>query len=232
MHPVLYFVTKHGYSVFFGALFAHQPDLPVPGPLFLSAAGALAAAGKMGLVAALVLAVPACVLADWPWYEAGRHQGNRVLHFIHRLTRDPDAHNRRAKRTFAKYGPSILFVAKFVPGLDAVTPPLAGTSGTSRVQFFALDAAGAGLYSSAYGGLGYILSHDLDRAAVYASKAGTVFAVLLVAVLAIFGTRYLVRRYRLTQEFGSGGRHDLIRLNLKPPSATISGSLERLEYEH
>jgi len=232
MHSVLYFVTKHGYSVLFGALFAHQLGLPVPGPLFLIAAGALAAAGKMGLVVALVLAVTACVLADWPWYEAGRHQGERVLHFIHRLTRDPDAHNRRAKKTFARYGPSVLFIAKFVPGLDAVTPPLAGTSGTSRVQFLALDAVGAGIYSCSYAGLGYMLSHDLDRAAAYASRAGTVFTVLLVTVLAIFGARYLVRRYRLTQEFSSGGRHDLIRLNLKPSVGNDSGSLERLEYEH
>ena len=205
MHSVLYFVTKHGYSVLFSALFARQLGLPVPGPLFLIAAGALAAAGKIRLVVALVLAVTACVLADLPWYEAGRHQGDRVLHFIHRLTRDPDAHNRRAKKTFARYGPSILFIAKFVPGLDAVTPPLAGTSGTSRVQFLALDAVGAGLYSCAYAALGYAFSRDLDRAAAYASRAGTVFAGLLVAVLAILGARYLVRRYRLTHEFGSGG---------------------------
>ena len=226
MHSVLYFVTKHGYSVLFGAMFAHQLGLPVPGPLFLIAAGALAAAGKMGLVVALVLAVTACVLADWPWYEAGRHQGDRVLHFIHRLTRDPDAHSRRAKKTFARYGPSILFIAKFVPGLDAVTPPLAGTSGTSRFQFVALDAVGAALYSCAYAGLGYAFSDDVGRAAAYASRAGTVFAVLFVAVLAIFGIRYLVRRYRLTHALGSGGRHDLIQLNLKPSSSTISGSPE------
>ena len=89
MHSVLDFVTKHGYSVLFAGIFVHQLGLPVPGPLFLIAAGALAAAGKMGLVVALVLAVTACVLADWPWYEAGRHKGDRVLHFIHRLTRDP-----------------------------------------------------------------------------------------------------------------------------------------------
>lgn len=205
MHSVLDFVTKHGYSVLFGALFAHQLGLPVPGPLFLIAAGALVAAGKMGLLVALVLAVIACVLADWPWYEAGRHRGDRVLHFIHRFTRDPDAHNRRAKKTFARYGPSILIIAKFVPGLDAVTPPLAGASGTSRVRFVALDAAGAWLYSCAYAGLGYAFSNDLDRAAAYASRAGTVFAALLVAVLAIFGARYLVRRYRLTRAFGSAG---------------------------
>jgi membrane protein DedA with SNARE-associated domain len=218
MHSVFEFVTKHGYSVLFGALFAHQLGLPVPGPLFLIAAGALAAAGKMGLVVAIVLAVIACLLADWPWYEAGRRHGDRVLHFIHRFTRDPAAHNRRAKRAFARYGPSILFVAKFVPGLDAVTPPLAGTSGTSRIRFIALDAVGAGLYSFAYAGLGYMLSHDLDRAAAYASRAGTVFAVLLVVVLAICGARYLVSRYRLTQEFGSGGA---ARPNPIKPEASV-----------
>ena len=39
MHSVLDFVTKHGYSVLFGGIFVHQLGLPVPGPLFLIAAG-------------------------------------------------------------------------------------------------------------------------------------------------------------------------------------------------
>ena len=203
MNEVAHFVAKHGYPILFAALFAHQLGLPVPGPLFLIAAGALAAAGKMGLVGALVLAVTACVLADWPWYEAGRRRGDRVLHFIHRLTRDPDAHDRRAKATFARYGPPILAIAKFVPGLDAVTPPLAGISRTSRIRFFGFDAVGAGLHSCAYAGLGYVFSHELDRAAAYAGRAATVLAALLIAVLAIFAGRHLVRRYRLTHDVGS-----------------------------
>ena len=90
-------------------------------------------------------------------------------------TRDPDFHDRRAKRTFARYGPALLLVAKFVPGLDAVAPPLAGTLRTSRVRFLALDAVGAALYACVYGGLGYVFSHDLNRAAVYVSRAGTAF---------------------------------------------------------
>ena len=152
MNDIVQFVMKHGYPILFAALFAHQLGLPVPGPLFLLAAGALAAAGKLGLVAVLVLAITASVLGDWPWYEAGRRRGDKVLHFIHRLARDPDAHDRRAKETFARYGPPILVIAKFVPGLDAVTPPLAGTSRTSRLRFLTFDAVGAGLYSCAYAG--------------------------------------------------------------------------------
>ena len=200
MNDIVQFVMKHGYSVLFGALFAHQLGLPVPGPLFLLAAGALAASGKLSLVAVLVLAITACVLGDWPWYEAGRRRGDKVLHFIHRLARDPDAHDRRAKETFARYGPPILVIAKFVPGLDAVTPPLAGTSRTSRLRFLTFDVVGAGLYSCAYAALGYVFSHDLDRAAAYAGRAGTVLAGLALAGLLVYVVRKLVRGYRLTRE--------------------------------
>ena len=196
MNDIFQFLLKHGYPTLFAALFAHQLGLPVPGPLFLLAAGALAAAGKLGLLAVLGLAIIAAILGDWPWYEAGRRDGDRVLHFIHRFARDPDARDRKAKETFARYGPPILVIAKFVPGLDAVTPPLAGTSRTSRLRFLAFDAVGAGLYSGAYVALGYVFKNDLERVAAYAGRAGTVLAGLALAGLLM----YTVRRYRLTHE--------------------------------
>src|SRR5271165_3326113 len=108
MTAVLHFVMKHGYSILFAAIFAHQIGVPLPGPLFLLAAGALAADGKLGLIPALGLSVTACVLADLVWYEAGCRRGAKVLHFIHSFMRDPDAHDRRAKEAFARYGPPLL----------------------------------------------------------------------------------------------------------------------------
>jgi len=210
MNDIVQTVLKHGYPTLFAALFAHQLGLPVPGPLFLLAAGALAAAGKLGLPAVLVLAIIASILGDWPWYEAGRRDGDRVLHFIHRLAPDPDAHDRRAKETFARYGPPILLIAKFVPGLDAVTPPLAGTSRTSRLRFLTVDAVGCSLYSGVYAGLGFVFSHDLERAAAYAGRAGTVLAGLALAGLLL----YTVRRYRLTHEFR------LVRITRSEPTGS------------
>ena len=194
MNAIVEFIMKHGYSVLFGALFAHQIGLPVPGPLFLLAAGALAAAGKLVLASALSLAVVACVLADWIWYEAGRRKGERVLHFLHRFTPDPVAAKRKAKKAFAKYGPPILVFDKFVPGLDAVAPPLAGTSGTTRLRFLALETTGALLYSGLYAGLGYVFCHDLDRVAKYAGRAGTLLGGLVLGVLAIYLIRKLAHR--------------------------------------
>lgn len=197
MNPILHFVIRHGYLLLFGAAFAHQIGVPVPGPLFLLAAGALSAAGKLRFTPAVALVVVACVMADWLWYEAGRLGGDKVLHFMHRLTRDPDFHDRRAKETFAKYGLRLLLIAKFVPGLDAVAPPLAGTSRTSRLTFLAFDTFGAGFYSVTYAGVGYAFSHDLDRAAAYVGRAGTVVAF---AALAVFVGHNLLRRYRTLRQ--------------------------------
>jgi len=198
VNAIFQFVLKHGYSFLLAALFAHQVGFPIPGPLLLLAAGALAAAGKLRVLDVVAITIIACVLADWIWFEAGRRRGDKVLHFLHRLTtRDPDFHDRRAKRTFARYGPALLLVAKFVPGLDAVAPPLAGTLRTSRVRFLALDAVGAALYACVYGGLGYGFSHDLNRAAAYVSRAGKLFAGLTLAAVFFYIIHQLVQRHRL-----------------------------------
>ncbi len=200
MKTILHFVLKHGYSILFAALFAHQIGFPIPGPLFLLPAGALAAAGKLGILAVIGITVIACVLADWVWYEAGRRGGDKVLHFLHRFTRDPDFHDRRAKETFARYGLPLLLISKLVPGLDAVLPPLAGTSRTSRVRFLAFDTVGAGLYASVYVGLGYLFSNDLDRAAAYVSRAGTLLVSLVLVGICIYIVHKLVQRNRLSRE--------------------------------
>jgi len=200
MNGIVQFVESHGYFILFAAVFVRQIGLPVPGFLFLLAAGSLAAARKLLLVAAVVLGVSACVLADWLWYEAGRWGGDKALHSIHRFTRDPECHDRRAKRIFARYGLPLLLVAKFMPGLDAIAPPLAGASRTGRLRFLFVDAVGAGLYSSAYCGLGYVFSHDLDRAMTYVGQARSLLLGLALVGSCIYIGLKMVRRLRTVRD--------------------------------
>lgn len=201
MNAIVQFVMKHGYSILFAAVFANQLGLPVPAVLFLLATGALAGSGRLSFDVAVVLALTASVLADWVWYEAGRRWGDTILHFINGLAIDPDLAARRSKKIFAKYGAQVLLVAKFVPGLDAATPPLAGISGTSRLRFLAFDAVGVSLWSGVYAGLGYAFSRDLDRAAAYAARMGQLFAVVALAGLSIYVGRRLARWCRFMREF-------------------------------
>jgi membrane protein DedA with SNARE-associated domain/rhodanese-related sulfurtransferase len=201
MNSIVQYLVQHGYSVLFAAVFANQVGLPVPSILFLLAAGALAGSGKLSLTAALGLALAASMLADWVWYAAGRHWGDTILHFIHGLAIDPDAAERRSKKNFAKYGPAVLLVAKFVPGLDAAAPPLAAISGISPLRFLAFDAAGVSLWSCAYTGLGYAFRRDLNRAVTYAGRMGRLFVIVALAGLCIYLGRRLVRWHRFIREF-------------------------------
>jgi membrane protein DedA with SNARE-associated domain/rhodanese-related sulfurtransferase len=200
MNAIVELLVKHGYSVLFASVFARQMWLPIPSALVLIAAGALAASGRMTLAAALGLAILACLLADVVWYEAGRRWGDRILHFIYGLALDPDAAARRSKETFVRHGPRTLMLAKFVLGLDAATPSLAGLSGISRLRFVVFDAVGAALWSGAYAGLGYAFGNDLDRAAAYATRLGTLWMVIVFALLVMYVGRKLIRWHRFVRE--------------------------------
>jgi membrane protein DedA with SNARE-associated domain/rhodanese-related sulfurtransferase len=200
VNAIVHLLVKHGYSVLFVSVFARQMWLPVPAILFLIAAGALADSGRMTLAFALGLAVVACLLADMVWYEAGRRWGDQILHFIYGLALDPDAACRRSKEAFVRHGARTLMLAKFVVGLDAAMPPLAGVSGTSRLRFIAFDAIGAALWSGVYGGLGYLLGKDLDHAATYGARLGLFWVILVSAALAMYLSRKLVRWHRFVRE--------------------------------
>jgi membrane protein DedA with SNARE-associated domain len=194
MTDIVRFVESHGYSILFAVIFVRQVGVPLPGFPFLLAAGALASAGRLDFFAVFTVAVCACVLADWIWYEAGLQYGERTLHFLHRHTRDPEMHDRRAKRLFARYGLPLLLVAKFVPLLDAVAPPLAGASRARRLRFLGFDAGGSSLYASVFAGLGYAFSHDLGRAASYVSQAGRLLLCVVLAGACIYIAVNLVRQ--------------------------------------
>ena len=200
MNAIGQFVVQHGYSILFTAVFARQIGLPVPANLFVLAAGAIAASGKLALTPVIVLAVIACVLADSAWYEAGRVRGGRILHLIHRLTPNPELHDRRARTTFAKYGAPILLLSKFIPGVDLVAPPLVGISRTSRLRFLAFETLGAGLWSGVYACLGHAFSHDLKTAAVYAGRVGWFIAGLVVAALFAYAMYRLIHEHRSARE--------------------------------
>lgn len=200
MNEILQNLARHGYSILFASVFTRQIGLPVPAILFLLAGGALAGNGKLNLVLVIGLGMIACVLADLVWFEAGRLRGDDVVHFIHRFSSKPDFNGERANRLFGRHGTKALLISKFVIGLDAIAPPLAGMSGTSRQRFMSFDAVGATLWAGLYAGLGYVFSHQLDKATAYAGRMGAILTAVVLLLVAVLIGRRLVSWYRLVQE--------------------------------
>ena len=83
------------------------------------------------------------------------------------------------KQKFHRYGLAVLCVAKFVPGLDAVMPPLAGAEGVPLARFLPLDAAGSLLWSVFYTGLGYVFSNQLEAAIRWVENCGTALGIAI-----------------------------------------------------
>lgn len=77
-------------------------------------------------------------------------------------------------------------------GLDAVAPPLAGMSGTSRLRFMSFDFVGATLWAGLYPGLGYVFCRQLEKAVAYAGKMGEVLAAIVLLVVVGLVVRRLV----------------------------------------
>jgi len=180
-----YYLIHTTYPILFVAVLARQLCLPVPALLFLLSAGALAGSGKLSLVGILLAAVLGCVLADQVWFEAGRLRGKRVLRLLCEFTSDPSYCIRRGRELFAKRGLRLLLIAKFVPGLDGICPPLAGMLGASRAAFLLHDAAGATLWAGAYISLGFIFAKQLDQVAKQLSTVATAVVLLFGIPLVI-----------------------------------------------
>ena len=95
------------------------------------------------------------------------------MRLICRFTADPRSCSRNAQQKFRRYGLPVLCVAKFVPGLDCLMPPLGGAEGVPLARFLALDAVGSLLWSGCYAGLGYVFSNQLDIAIRWVQHFGT-----------------------------------------------------------
>jgi membrane protein DedA with SNARE-associated domain len=171
-----------------------QVGIPVPAIPLLLAAGALAGTDRLDLTTTVALALVASLLGDAAWFLLGRHRGNRVLGLLCRLSLEPEACVMRTRSAFARNQDLTLLIAKFVPGLSTMAPPLAGMSGMSWARFLLVDALGALLWILAFVLPGYALSGQIETLAGHAAVTGTWLLGLLVVTVLAFVLVKLVRR--------------------------------------
>lgn len=194
---VLPFLLRHGYAVILISVLAEQLGLPLSAGLLLVAAGALAGMGRLSLAEILALALAAAMAGDLAWYELGRWRGHSILRLLCRISLEPDSCVRRTEDRFARQGGRVLLVTRFIPGLGAAAPPLAGLLGMGLGRFLAWDAAGALLWSGVYTLAGYLFSPQLDRLGRYGARLGTGLLALLAAALVL----YVAWKYYQRQKF-------------------------------
>jgi membrane protein DedA with SNARE-associated domain len=197
MHRTLEFLIKHGYAVLLAWVFAEQLGVPIPSMPVVLAAGALAGASRLSFWASLALITVASVTADSIWYLLGKIKGIRILQFLCKISLEPDSCVRRTEGLFAKQGARSLLLAKFVPGLNTVAPPLAGIFHMRARKFFLFDTLGSLLWGFSILGAGYVFSEQIESIAEYAERLGSWLAVLIIGALAA----YILRKWYMRRKF-------------------------------
>jgi membrane protein DedA with SNARE-associated domain/rhodanese-related sulfurtransferase len=200
MAHILDFLTRHGPTVLFAAVFVEQLGIPLPASPWLLAAGALGASGDMHWYSALLAAAFGSVLADQIWFYLGRYGGNRVLNFLCRISLEPDSCVRRTQDLYTRYGMKGVILAKFVPGLNTLAPPLAGSSGANAARFFLFDGFGSLLYTGSFILVGAVFNRQLDQVINALSSLGGGAVALVLGLLVLYLGYKFYQRHRLLKE--------------------------------
>jgi len=194
------FLIAHGLPVIFAAVLVEQMGLPLPALPWLLAAGALSAVGQFNFALGLLVTIMACLIADATWFYLGRYRGNQVLGLLCRISLEPDSCVRRTQNVFTKYGLPGVLVAKFVPGMSTVAPPVAGMSKVSAGRFLLVDGMGSALYGGCLLAFGYFFNRQIDQIVSAVARIGGSALALLIGLVVLFITYKYWQRQRLLHE--------------------------------
>jgi membrane protein DedA with SNARE-associated domain len=186
MNDLLAAIAQHGYAVLAGVVFLMAIGVPVPGALALFTAGSAVAHGRLSAPPAFGAAVLALLAGDTILFLLGRYTGWALLGFLCRLSANPESCILRSAESFYRRGKRTLIIAKFVPALNVMAPPLAGSMKMRLAQFWWLDFVGASLYALAYGGAGFLFSGFLREITHALQSAGQGIRVVLAIGIAGF----------------------------------------------
>jgi membrane protein DedA with SNARE-associated domain len=184
-----------GYLLLFTWVMIEQLGIPLPATPVILAAGALSAEHQLSFPLALLAGLAACLVSDTSWFFIGKRYGHHVLRILCKLSLEPTICVRKTQNSFGRRRAVTLMIAKFVPGLATLAPPVAGQNGMGFGEFVFFDGIGATLWIATLLGVGRLFGDALKRDPSLLNWAGRFSGALLVlGILGFFIGRIYRRR--------------------------------------
>jgi membrane protein DedA with SNARE-associated domain/rhodanese-related sulfurtransferase len=198
-----HFLLIYGYLLLFAWVLVEQFGIPLPAAPVLLAAGALSAEHEISFSLALLAGLAASLVADSTWFLIGRRYGHHVLRILCKLSLEPTTCVRRTQDSFGRRRGVTLMIAKFVPGLATLAPPVAGENGMSFAGFLFFDGIGSALWVGALLAAGRFFGDLLNRDTSLLDWAGRFSGALLVLGIVGFFVARIVRRRMILRELAA-----------------------------
>jgi membrane protein DedA with SNARE-associated domain len=164
----------------FGGFAAHRGWLELPLVILAGAAGSF--------------------LAGAAWFLAACRLGERLLALRPRWAEQVA----RVRPWLERWDAPVLLGVRFVPGLSIVGLLAAGLYGVPVARFMALNAVAALGWAAAYGTLGYLLGHAVERVLGGIGRYERPVALVLLALALLWIAVAWLRRWRRTATDGHG----------------------------
>jgi membrane protein DedA with SNARE-associated domain/rhodanese-related sulfurtransferase len=176
-------LMQHGYVILAAIVLLEAIGIPVPAAVALLIAGGAVARGMLQAQYVLGIAVFAMLAGDTLMFFLGRYTGWWLLGLLCRVSLNPEACILRSADSFYRRGRTLLVVAKFIPGINTMAPPLAGSMNMRTLTFLRLDFAGALLYVGSYLLVGYVFSGALEVVTRGYDSAGRLIGWIVLALV-------------------------------------------------
>jgi membrane protein DedA with SNARE-associated domain/rhodanese-related sulfurtransferase len=196
-------LQMYGYLLLFAWVLIEQFGIPLPATPVLLAAGALSAEGQISFSMALAVGIVASLLADSTWFIVGRKYGHHVLRILCKLSLEPTTCVRRTQDSFGRRRAATLMIAKFVPGLATLAPPVAGENGMGFGTFLFFDGIGSALWVGALLALGRFFGDLLKHNVPVLDWVGRFSGLLLFLGIVGFFVARLVRRRAILKDLAA-----------------------------
>jgi len=185
-HQLILAIGQYGLMIVVVNVLLDQIGLPVPAVPTLIVAGAIAVDGQMPLGSLFVWSVLACLVADCGWYLIGERYGIRVLKTLCRISLEPDSCVSQTQTRFERWGINSLVIAKFVPGLAIIAPPMAGALRIGWPRFVFLSTCAGILWVGTALLAGILFKSQIARLLDNLNGLGSIVATGVVILLAAY----------------------------------------------
>lgn len=179
-------IVRYGYAAIFVLLAVGILGLPVPDETLLTFVGYLVWRKQMHPVAGLLAALAGAICGITLSYAVGRGIGEIL--FTRWLLRREHVrrHLQRAQHWSRRWGPWLLFVGYYIPGVRHLTAYLAGASGMPYASFALFAYAGALCWSASFIGLGYWLGERWAHATAWRPSLGAAAAAVAIFLCVVW----------------------------------------------
>ena len=191
--PIL---TKYGYFALFGIIGVESFGVPAPGQSILIAASVYAGLGRMNVALVALVAFLAATIGDNVGFAIGRFGGRRLVKRGGRYVGLTEQRIDRLEHTFAKHGPKLVVVARFVDGLRQFNGVLSGMAGMRWKTFLFYNAVGAALWVGLWVVIGRLAGRHIGAVYHQIQRYQWWFVGLLVLIVGLLVLRHVMHRRR------------------------------------